>query len=746
MFQVQLHHPGRLAALSLAACLALGLAGCSPDDRDAGAAAPGSGSGPSIPPVGSPIGGLSGANVLNPLIISVAVGSGRPTVTFRLTDEDGHPRTGLTPSSSLRFTIARLIPAIGGRSSEWRSYIAGAEDPVAGFPGTMQAMQANYEATTAGVFTDRGDGSYTYQFASDITTVAGLPYDDLLTHRVAMQFPGSLPVDSNAAFTWQPASGAVSGIFSREIVDDDTCNACHDRLMFHGGTRRDVQYCVTCHNPYSADAQSGNTVDFTAMIHKIHHGAGLPSVKAGGSYFIVGFGNSVHDYSGVAWSQDIRNCRTCHDESDAKTPQAQNWRLVQNAAACGSCHDDVDFTTGTGHAAGAATDDSCSLCHGPNATLYDGALRVTRAHALPLREAAARFRFNVLSVTNTAPGQFPSVRFSVTDPTDNDAAWNIHNAAPFTQCTGGASRLAIVVGWNSAEFTNAGTGTFPAQPIQINPLAACGGASTSNGDGSFTVTSPVAVPVNQSASLMAVLEGHPALDADGNGTIDRIAVPNAFAYAAITGSATPRRAVVEIRRCNECHSQLSLHGNNRTDSIEACVTCHNPGATDVNRRAGQCLTDLGPDDVSVDFKTMIHRIHASGETGVPYEVCGFGDSTQRFNVTYPGALNNCEGCHRPDTYYPVDPARVYGPTVDANNPALYTDDVAVSPNAAVCSGCHTGAATVEHMTLHGADYLARKDVLGRMISPRIENCAACHGPRGDVDVKAVHNIAFFRFN
>ena len=120
---------------------------------------------------------------------------------------------------------------------------------------------------------------------------------------------------------------ATTGVFSREIVSDTACNACHERLMFHGGGRRDVQYCVTCHNPGSTDAQSTNTVDFTVMIHKIHRGAELPSVVAGGEYYIVGFGNDKVDYSHIEWPQDIRNCQACHDENDDRTPQAQNWRL-----------------------------------------------------------------------------------------------------------------------------------------------------------------------------------------------------------------------------------------------------------------------------------------------------------------------------------------------------------------------------------------------------------------------------------
>ena len=77
------------------------------------------------------------------------------------------------------------------------------------------------------------------------------------------------------------------------------------------------------------------------------------------------------------------------------------------------------------------------------------------------------------------------------------------------------------------------------------------------------------------------------------------------------GATNPdRREVVDIEKCDDCHKQLSLHGNNRTDEPAVCVTCHNPNATDDRQRgAGDCDAVLGPDDVTIDMKVMIHKIH-----------------------------------------------------------------------------------------------------------------------------------------
>jgi OmcA/MtrC family decaheme c-type cytochrome len=340
------------------------------------------------------------------------------------------------------------------------------------------------------------------------------------------------------------------------------------------------------------------------------------------------------------------------------------------------------------------------------------------------------------------------VTISVTDPTNGDLAYDLHGDAPFTVCAGGASRLSVNVAWNTGDYTNRDSGLLPALPIAMNPLNACGGNSVDNGDGTFTVTSASAIPPTASGSATVVIEGHPALDADDDGIVDRIAVTSADAHAPITdANATARRAVVDIGKCNDCHGQLTLHGNNRTDNPAVCVTCHNPNMTDVARRAGEpCNSTLGPDDTSIDFKRMIHGIHASNSIGQTYDLCGFGNSVHSFDVHYPGRLNNCEGCHLADTYYPVDPAAVLGTTVDVNDVSTVTDDRVISPNTAACSACHVSALAAEHMQQNGGDFNASKAADSSLVSAGVETCALCHGPGRIADVKEMHAVGTFNFN
>lgn len=739
-----MNRSSRIAFLVL---FGLFIAGCEGNDGAPGADGADGAPGPAGPPGPSTGGGVpvDSADRINIAVTAVDVpsGGGAPTVSLALTNDLNQGLVGL-PAGDIRFVLSQLTPGSGGSSSEWQSYKT-TDD------GGVPDVQATAERGSEGTFVDNNDGTYTYTFANDLDAYpAGPVFDANKIHRLGIEIRGQAPISSNGIFTFVPATGAppADDADARRIVDNDTCNACHDRLEFHGGPRTDVDYCVTCHNPSSIDGDSGNTVDMKALIHNIHSGRG--------DYVIFGYGGTEYDYSGIKWTQDIRNCQTCHEEDDENTPQASNWREVPNRAACGTCHWDDgvpdsgnDFAIEDGmHPAGFVfTDDTqCVTCHGPEATIGGGALQVANVHQIPTQLASANFQYNILSVTNTAVGEFPVVQFSVTNPNAGDAPYNIQTDTEFTTCTFGASRLAVSVGWDTTDYTNTGSGNTPAQPVSMNPLTACGGASTDNGDGTFTVTSPVAVPADVTGTLAVTIDGHPAVDIDG--TIERIAVTNAVAYAGVTDlEPQPRRNAVAIERCDQCHNQLAMHGNNRTDEPEVCVVCHNPNATDINRRNPPCSDDIGADDATIDMKRMIHLLHASGATGVPYEVCGFGNGTHIYDVAYPGALNNCEGCHEPGGYYPVEPGEILGTTIDVGaDPASPTDDIVISPNASVCSSCHVSDLAKTHMEQNGSDFAATKAADSTLISSGVESCALCHGPGRSADVSEVHGVADFQFN
>ncbi len=585
--------------------------------------------------------------------------------------------------------------------SDWQSYINTTEVKEAGDPGNApdgtptpdgtEAIQATYERANAdtGVFTDTGDGTYTYVMALTITAVTtpiAVAYENALTHRVAMQLEGN---EANAFYDFVPNGNPISQ--TRDVADNSSCNGCHLKLGFHGGDRIQIEYCATCHNPGTTDANSGNVVDLKVMIHKIHAGEELPEVQDGGEYAIWGFRNNKHDYSTVVFPQDLRNCTTCHDGSDTATPDGDNWKDMPSTAACTACHADPEDDDYPGF---------------PDLT----PVQIAEAHDIPSGTAAAAFEYTIISITNTEPGETPSVTFKVTDPTNADAPYDILNDAPFT-ASGGASRLAILIGWESTDYTNTGSGSTPAQPISINPLAT--GIATDNMDGTFSVTSTIAIPITATGSGVVALEGHPAGDFDGDTTYsDRVPVTSvARAFAITDSSAVSRRTVVNIANCNKCHNVLSLHGNNRTGEPQVCVICHNADATDINRRPADTTTADGKTEEAIDFKTMIHGIHAgsTGEHGFRENgivVYGFNGSINDFGeVRLPSGeenLKNCAGCHEGTTYAVPLNENVLPTTIltqtDLTSP---DDDKNITPTAAACSSCHDSLYSKTHMAEEG---------------------------------------------
>ncbi|MGD8841122.1 MAG: OmcA/MtrC family decaheme c-type cytochrome, partial [Gammaproteobacteria bacterium] len=480
--------------------IALFLAGCGGDDGKDGKDGT-DGSWYAIVPVSS-------AERLDIKIEKVTVSS-PPVVTFKVTDGNGLSVAGVT-TSQVRFNIARLEPSSMGNPSYWVNYLG---------PGATERVADNLE--------ELEDGRYQYTFSKDITKDPN--YDPTLTHRVAMQISDFPP--ANPVFDFRPDGKAVTT--KREIVEIDSCNSCHNELALHGGGRVDTKYCVTCHNPGTIDPDTGNTVDFKVLVHKIHYGEELPSVNGSTTpfipatpYQIIGYGGSVHDYSTVVFPQDIRNCTKCH-EASAATPQGDNWKTRPSVEACGSCHDDIYFGAAAepplrmvAHPGGPTSNAFCVNCH------VDGGneeWKVVNAHRNSLKDAEGKFQYNILKVCGTDPdvadpdcdggggAVTPTVEFSVTDPTNAEHGYagnnryDIKNDPEF----GGAASLNILTAWDSSDYTNVdGDGTRPARANSYS-LGDLKTNATDDTTGIFTITlDPLPVSVTGGSGGIA-MEGHP---------------------------------------------------------------------------------------------------------------------------------------------------------------------------------------------------------------------------------------------
>ena len=188
--------------------------------------------------------------------------------------------------------------------------------------------------------------------------------------------------------------------------------------------------------------------------------------------------------------------------------------------------------------------------------------------------------------------------------------------------------------------------------------------------------------------------------------------------------------------------------------------CHNPNATDTARRPAGAPTGTldNKKEEAIDFKTMIHGIHAAGMRENGLVVYGFFSAPATENpvdfrgLRFPGILNDCATCHTtPTTTNPSyslsgiweTPTEngILGTTIDHGaDLTIASDDLNISPTAAVCSSCHDGALAKQHMSYTGgATFSAlQSDITSHAAG--YETCAICHGPGAVADVKVVHGV------
>ena len=480
----------------------------------------------------------------------------------------------------------------------------------------------------------------------------------------------------------------------RDVVRTESCNQCHDPLALHGGSRQITQLCILCHQPQTTDPDTGNTVDFKVMIHKIHRGEGLPSVEAGTPYQIIGFNQSVNDYSHVVFPQDVRNCTTCHQQAT----QADLWKTNPTRVVCGSCHDNVNFDTGENHPGGAQADDSrCSICHTSNTGLeFD--LSVDGVHTIPNFSRQLRgINVEILEVTNTNPGQKPTVSFTVKDDAGNPVDLTTLN------------RMRLTLAGPTSDYTfrvQENAGTAVAGPVSFSYTF--NAALPSDATGTYAMGAEARRNVTFSGPLL------------GQSFTTQESAFNPVVYFGIGGSeAVARRQVVALENCNTCHKTLgvSFHGLARKNT-EYCPLCHNPNFTDADERPADKLPAQ-----TLNLRTMIHRIHTGEELNNEYTTYDVGVPETWNEVLFPGDRRNCAKCHVNESNQLPLPAGL------ANTVAPRDFFTPLGPAASACLGCHDGEDAAAHAFQMTATFPSGRTA---------ESCATCHGEGRDFAVSRVH--------
>jgi OmcA/MtrC family decaheme c-type cytochrome len=623
-------------------------------------------------------------------IVSAAIAKdGTITARVTITDPKGMAldRAGIaTPGPVSMSLIAAYIPAGQTQYVSYTTTVAKATQP-----GNTNASQTQAANDSGGTWATNAVGDYTYTFKTKAPTT----FDPTVTHSIGVSANRDLSefitedewaAVGNDVFNFVPNGSKVT--VTRNVVPTAVCNNCHDPLIGHGGSRLTVELCILCHTPQTINPDTGLSQDMPVLIHKIHMGKNLPSVIAGTPYRIWHRG-AWSDFSDVGFPSgvdELETCQVCHQ----KAPQAANYATVPTRAACGACHDNVNFATGLNHVnLPQVNDNQCTQCHKPSGAEFDASIDgahtvATRSQQLPGVVLA------ITAVDNAKPGQKPSVTFTV-----KDKSGTLLDISKM-------DLLNLVLTGPTTDYNG-----YVSEDIRKAPASG----------GQYVYTFTAALPATATGSYAVGIEGYKNFTINP-GTVNSAVVRDVgfnkvFYFPVGAAKVAPRRQVVSQALCAGCHDKLMLHGGIR-QNVEYCVVCHNPTVTDSGVRK------TGDIPESINFKTLIHKIHTGSNLTTDFTVIGHGGSVNNYNgVGYVGDRRDCEKCHLPGT----EDLPLPDGLITQTTPRDYL--TTQGPATAACLSCHTTKAAASHAAT--------------MTSPTLgEACDACHGPLADASVPKVH--------
>jgi OmcA/MtrC family decaheme c-type cytochrome len=301
---------------------------------------------------------------------------------------DGAPRditaTGLK-MGSLRITVA-------GPTTDYRTY----------WQGNVQGSGA--DGTLAAV--DAATGTFEYTFPP----AKAMPADAQGSYAFGIEGyiqPGGAGGPRYAAFNDVEFAKVTdpAPVARRAVVEMARCNDCHEQLAFHGGSRRNVQYCILCHNSENSNDERiprlegadivAPSTEFRVMIHKIHRGEDLsgPYVLGTRAPTETDPDGAPHDFAETRFPGDLRDCTTCHEAGTYRLPlpdgllpsRADLIACTEDpgadlddlceeftktpiytpptAAICTSCHDSASTAAHAEIMTTAGGVESCATCH-----------------------------------------------------------------------------------------------------------------------------------------------------------------------------------------------------------------------------------------------------------------------------------------------------------------------------------------------------------------------------------------------
>lgn len=686
---------------------------------------------------------INSTSTLKANFTKATVDNGKVTVDFTLENANGVAVLGLTKEHDLRFGIAQLahvtetMPDKEGneveydRGFQWQAYINSKKEPNPDWipegdpdihPSTQFQAGVEKASDCDECLVDNGDGSYSYTYQVDIAQVTeplAITYNGDYTQRATLEL--ELPqVVANAHYDWQPSSGMTDGIQTRDVVSIESCYTCHqpDSLALHGGRRIDLENCASCHTPTSGDPESGNSVDWTYMIHAIHKGEDRKTYapedpnaddegKIPAPYKVVGYGGSTHDYGKVMYPQKpAADCAACHVEGEGAPADAALFKADKSNEACIACHTTVPKAY---HKADNRNCISCHVAEGYARSAEEAHGDATKSYKASLGYSA---KFTNVKAENGAltfdvqilddKGQ-PVAKEYIANPSAYTKSsiyfsWDIDKDYPAYAEGSKYSNRGYALLDDKVSTYNADTKTF-----SIN--------STANGtvlpelDGkSVELYAGVATCFREGGYGRPVVEPVPCDTTDdyGNSVTSYAYIqdePLRFTWNGnnTTEAATARRSIIDAGKCQGCHNQEIVHYDNGVN----CQACHTPDKG----------LSYGAVKEPTSFAYKAH--HADGHY-LKYAGAGTGTVIK----------TDCATCH-------ADNGIQLGRATD--RAWRYADaegkDLWVSSDAGSCLSCHQkylSDAGKAHIESFGG-YMGPVEADAKAASA-VESCSTCHNP------------------
>lgn len=762
------------------------------------------------------------ATSLQANILHATITEGVVAVDFKLENANGVAVSGLESFddiNTLGFGIAKLdalqkrdMHAVGQpatpeqfkgvKPTQWTSYIntvksANLEHIPEGYNHLAgDQIQANIETGCKTDCIERLEhGTYRYTFSKALSEyeqieAVNTEFNPELTHRVTLELKPTSTFSAatlvNTHYDFVPAlDRAAEADETRNLVDlQESCIRCHSddyehawapKLMMHGSKRIEIENCVVCHTTYSGDPETGATIDFGSMLHRIHDG----------TYLMAGYGGSVHDYTNTTFPTDMGNCQTCHINEDHSPAQAENFHFHRQEA-CASCHmadfnpvDNAEWLTPPGESKdrgfvgnyfhyyatpeidgvegadvrGVFENQSCSSCHADDSN-PQGAAIFHMAHTYTRDQIISDIELALTNATlmSEAEGETSTMTFTLNhkglESVFADSVNSVWLTAAGEVDNGFTSEVAnnqsrkvwdLISNANVSAEESAFSTDFTIENITANDFGV-----THSG----MLMAKAIVCTDKKAQVLTSCE----VAAGDENSIELLEV-TLVAQGTEFGTTESRRHAASEAKCISCHEGefdiKAVHNRNSTPSDSGCGACHSP-VTATSFTDGNCASCHNsnmtmylnatskhtPGDIqpfrqlnnTLDYRNLVHTLHANKRTK------SYGDNDVDA-ITFPNHYGDCSTCHDKGQL-DMNEMHSLPATITAREGATERGDaVEFSPIAATCASCHTKNSNSlrGHVESNGGVFGAP---LGTYDGT--ESCATCHAEGKSFGVDKVH--------